>query len=64
MFKECIYTIKLLTHEQFMQFESKLTELLPNEWVDFADPVTGYPSKSQRGGMTYSDVDANELLLR
>lgn len=26
--------------------------------------MTGYPKYSERGGMTYSDVDANEILLK
>jgi len=33
-------------------------------WFDYADPVSGYPATTSRGGRCFSDVDACEAVLR
>lgn len=52
---------------EFQSFVQALEDKIKEKgdfWIDFPDPVTGYPSKTQYGGMSFSDVDAAELLLR
>lgn len=45
------------------QIEHLSRSLGERYWVDYTDPVTGYPARSESGGMTFSDVDACEQLL-
>jgi hypothetical protein len=56
---------KNLLLKNFQDFgEFLISKLKSEHFIDYIDPVTGYPQYSKQGGLLFSDVDSSEMLLK